>query len=438
MKRWLAVLATLAAVSYFGYVRESDARGLRRGRAAACRPCPPPCPAPVWWCSAPEPAAAPVAPVPPPPTAVAPPETTPTPEVTTPPAPPPPPPPAAEAPGKLHALFLVDDTNKDTGVPNKAGATLLERVLRAGLPAARLGTVETLTGEAVTRDRVRATLAALAVGPRDALVCYYAGAATYNEAARTYLLTPAAAAGAGLPRDDLRAALLDRHAQLTVLLTDTTSNPALPEMLPPLPAPAGPAQLEALFFRNRGVVDLQAAAASENAFPRGNEGGLFTLALVEELTRRRPGGPPASWPALVDEVRATTDRLYKDFRRAVLASDKVADDDKRPYRDQPAQTPTTLTPLDQVSPVAPPSAPTDAGEPALILVRIPAGATLFIEDRPTEQTGATRRFETPDLEPGRVYTYTLRAELPRGDGTATETHKVSVSAGETAQVSFVE
>jgi hypothetical protein len=56
-----------------------------------------------------------------------------------PPIPPVPPVRPPKPAGKVHALLLVDDANKDTGVPNKAGAALLEKLLREGLPADRLG-----------------------------------------------------------------------------------------------------------------------------------------------------------------------------------------------------------------------------------------------------------------------------------------------------------
>jgi uncharacterized protein (TIGR03000 family) len=416
----LAVLGVIAAVVYFGYVRESEARALRRCRSLTCQPCVP------ADCLALGPQAGP-----------------PSGGVTVPGTGLPPsgvtggaarpPQPTPRPPGKLHALLLVDDANKDTGVPNKAGAALLEKLLREGIPAQRLGTVVTLAGDAVTPDSVRARLAELNVGSDDTLVAYYAGAAIYNENTRSYLLTPAAAAGTSLPRSELRTELLLQKARLTVLLTDTPATTALPDMVQPLPALEGPFRLDGLLLRHRGIVDLHASAANESAFTRGNEGGLFTLALARELAKAKAD---TTWPALVDTVRAETDRLYKEFRRDVLRSDRIPDAVKRAYREQTAQTPTALTPLDQVGPVPPGSespAP-EAGQPADLVVYLPEGVRLFIEDRPTRQTTAERRFETPPLEPGRVYTYTLRAEQP--GAAAAETKRVQVRAGEVVAVRF--
>ena len=351
--------------------------------------------------------------------------TSPTPRPVTPPA----------SPARLHVLILVDDTNKDAGPANKAGAALFERTIRAGIPADRLSTVETLSGPAMTLDKVRTRISALGVRPQDTVIAFYTGAAEYDEPTRSYTLTPA---GSRIRRAELRELLLKRGAALTVLLTDTPAYRVVPEMVPPYQPPSGPFSLDRLVFQNRGVVDLQAAAASEVAFPRDGEGGLFTLALVEELHQLKADGPDPTWPALVERVRGATDRLYVDYRRAVLGSDKVSSDEKRAYREQPHQMPAALTPLAKVTPAPPPAGAPVATAPrtAEIVVRVPVAAKVFVEDRPTKQRGVERLFETAELQPGRTYTYTIRAELVRDGRTVSETKRVTVRAGESTQVRF--
>jgi uncharacterized protein (TIGR03000 family) len=340
------------------------------------------------------------------------------------------------APPRLHVLIMVDDTNKDAGPANKAGAALLEKTIRAGIADDRLGAVETLSGPAVTLDRIRGRIMALGIRPQDTLIGFYSGAAETDEPTRTYTLTPAT--GSRFRRAELRDLLLGRGAALTVLLTDTPAYRVVPEMVPPYQPAAGPFSLDRLVFRNRGVVDLHAAAANETAFPRDGEGGLFTLALVDELRQLKADGPDPLWPALVERVRATTDRMYVDYRRAVLTSDKVPTEEKRVYREQPHQTPTALMPLARVKP-APPAAevkvPTSP-KAAEIVVRVPVGAKVFVEDRPTKQAGPERHFETAKLQPGRAYTYAIRAELDRDGRTLRETKRVTVRAGETTDVRF--
>jgi uncharacterized protein (TIGR03000 family) len=338
------------------------------------------------------------------------------------------PPPSLSPPPKLHVLLLVDDTNKDAGPANKAGAAVLEKALRDGLPADRLGTVVTIAGAGLTPDGVRGRIAALGVRPQDALIAFYSGAVDYDERSRSYTLIPAA--GGRIARTDLRDWLLARRAKLTVLLTDAPASRIDVDMLPASTPPEGPTALDRLVFYNRGFVDLHAAAGGEIAFPRSGEGGQFTLALVEELRNLKADGPDPAWPDFVERVKSTADRLYGDYRKALLSSDKVSAEDKRTFREQPHQTVTALTPLDRVAPALPPA------KPAEIVVRVPAGTKLFIEDRPTKLTGAERHFETAELKPGKDYFYTIRAEFDGNGRSPGQTQRITVHAGETVEVRF--
>lgn len=56
---------------------------------------------------------------------------------------------------------------------------------------------------------------------------------------------------------------------------------------------------------------------------------------------------------------------------------------------------------------APPLAAQEAGKPAILSVRLPADARLIVEGRETTSTGATRRFTSPPLLPGKKYQYTF-------------------------------
>jgi uncharacterized protein (TIGR03000 family) len=79
----------------------------------------------------------------------------------------------------------------------------------------------------------------------------------------------------------------------------------------------------------------------------------------------------------------------------------------------------------------------DAGRsPATVVVRLPAGARLTIDGRPTRATGATRRFVSPPLQPGKTYTYRLRAEMGLEGRTVSATQTVTVQAGRRSQVQF--
>ncbi len=74
-------------------------------------------------------------------------------------------------------------------------------------------------------------------------------------------------------------------------------------------------------------------------------------------------------------------------------------------------------------------------KPAALRVLVPVeAATLIIQGAETKQTGLTRVFESPPLEPGKNYTYTVVAKwMPNNYTTITRTRTVTVKAGETTE-----
>src|SRR5579885_1561738 len=73
---------------------------------------------------------------------------------------------------------------------------------------------------------------------------------------------------------------------------------------------------------------------------------------------------------------------------------------------------------------------------ASIIANLPAAARLYIDGNPTQQTGSTRTFVTPPLDPSRDYTYELRADVDRDGELLTRTEPVHVRAGENSRVDF--
>jgi uncharacterized protein (TIGR03000 family) len=74
---------------------------------------------------------------------------------------------------------------------------------------------------------------------------------------------------------------------------------------------------------------------------------------------------------------------------------------------------------------------------ALIQVRVPTNAEIFIEGDKTTQTGAVRLFQSPELQPGKSYTYDVRASWTDAGGKPVErTKQVRVQAGARASVDF--
>lgn len=74
--------------------------------------------------------------------------------------------------------------------------------------------------------------------------------------------------------------------------------------------------------------------------------------------------------------------------------------------------------------------------PATVIVRLPAEATLTIDDQPTRSTSDVRTFVSPPLEPGKTFHYVLKAQVVRDGKTLTRTERVAVEAGREARVTF--
>ena len=76
--------------------------------------------------------------------------------------------------------------------------------------------------------------------------------------------------------------------------------------------------------------------------------------------------------------------------------------------------------------------------PAMLEVRVPANAKLWVEDGKTHQDGAVRSFISPELQPGKAFTYTIRAHWISTTGEVVdETRQVKVLAGRRTMVDFL-
>jgi uncharacterized protein (TIGR03000 family) len=67
---------------------------------------------------------------------------------------------------------------------------------------------------------------------------------------------------------------------------------------------------------------------------------------------------------------------------------------------------------------------------------LPEDAKLYVDDVVCPLKSGTRSFETPKLEPGRRYYYTIKAEMVRDGQTRTENRQVIVEAGKESVVDF--
>lgn len=74
--------------------------------------------------------------------------------------------------------------------------------------------------------------------------------------------------------------------------------------------------------------------------------------------------------------------------------------------------------------------------PAKVLVSLPTDASLTIDGNATVSTSGNRTFVSPELEAGKDYVYTLKAEIVRDGKSVTESKTIYVRAGETTEVAF--
>ena len=75
-----------------------------------------------------------------------------------------------------------------------------------------------------------------------------------------------------------------------------------------------------------------------------------------------------------------------------------------------------------------------AAAPATIVVSLPAEAKLTIDGVATKATSARRVFVSPTLAAGKVFTYTLKAEIVQDGETLTINKTIEIRAGQETAV----
>src|SRR5205807_5948672 len=73
-----------------------------------------------------------------------------------------------------------------------------------------------------------------------------------------------------------------------------------------------------------------------------------------------------------------------------------------------------------------------------LIVELPQGAKLYVDDQPIKTASGKRTFNTPALERGQLYYYIVRAEVEIDGKPYSETKRVLVRAGEEVKASFPE
>ncbi len=77
-------------------------------------------------------------------------------------------------------------------------------------------------------------------------------------------------------------------------------------------------------------------------------------------------------------------------------------------------------------------------KPAVIVVRLPAEAELFIGGMRSKQQTALREFDTPSLVPGKKFAYALKATWKDGEKEEKFEAIIIVQAGETKEINILD
>lgn len=94
------------------------------------------------------------------------------------------------------------------------------------------------------------------------------------------------------------------------------------------------------------------------------------------------------------------------------------------------------TPVKPFAAPALPQHPAPVAGCARLSIEVPANAVVWLEDKPTAQTGASRQFVSPQLDPGVTYTYTVKARWIEGGRQLEQVQHVPVQAGHLRTVVF--
>jgi uncharacterized protein (TIGR03000 family) len=81
--------------------------------------------------------------------------------------------------------------------------------------------------------------------------------------------------------------------------------------------------------------------------------------------------------------------------------------------------------------------PTQEPNTVLLDVRVPPSAQVWFDGTATHETGRTRQFISPPLQPGQEYTYTIRARWMQNGRPVVMTKKVEVAANQHRTVDFL-
>jgi hypothetical protein len=260
----------------------------------------------------------------------------------------------------VHVLIAAEVTDPELAPFVRMDVKTFRELLADHLPADRYR-VTVLTGPELTATAVRTHYQTLKVDPADGLLFYYSGHGSYrgdgDPKTPGDLHTLEFQADPGKPglakfspeamtRRELRKAMLEKKAALTVILTDCCSDH---QPVPPpkdhkprgrtraaggLPEPT--ALGKALFLTPaRGAVDMTAAAEGQVAISDKHVGSYFTAALERVADKKKDQA--VDWKGFAAALTAETQRVYTEEAQRFKSQEMLA-----AVRDKSLQLPQTF------------------------------------------------------------------------------------------------
>ena len=195
----------------------------------------------------------------------------------------------------------------------------MERLFKENVPVSRLNLV-TMKMDQITPDNILETVNQVKLADGDTLVFYYSGHGAFdaNNGGQYFQLKDKNGKSEELQRRTLLAALKDKKARLTVLLSDccnidqkssgeskdTPRSVKSPNEISPV--------FDALFVKPEGVVDITSSKRGEASFvdtTTKKRGSCFTWPLVALLEKHRDDDS-MTWAAFVGDLKTDVQKAF--------------------------------------------------------------------------------------------------------------------------------
>lgn len=246
---------------------------------------------------------------------------------------------AAESASRLHLVWIIDAHAKTIGKGMLKNASIMDDVFSEiwsdRTDRFRLNVIgkDRPVDSAKTLDFIRR----MQIGSNDSICVYYCGHGGWDDKRglngnyadeKGHFL---AMSGGNLYRSALRDAVTNRKLRGAVIVSDCCSNVAGIDP-PKRRVPARWEGFEDLFFRHRGLTDIQAATRGQFGWSSSSQGGIFTRCftklLCEPRSAIRPDGKDGrlTWQQFFPRLRKDTIALFNDTqKRAIRRTDGKPD-----------------------------------------------------------------------------------------------------------------